>query len=133
MSKKKQTATKRVDTKRRSRKIVRVRGPRSRTLPGMAQVRLDRLDRLCEDIGELRDDANRCRTQETGAKDSALRLMHDKGVTVYMHAGLELVRVPGSEKLRVRRAKDEGDAHVPTTGEAIETGEEASGGEELVS
>jgi len=38
--------------------------------------------------------------------------MQRANVTVYKHAGIEMARIPGSEKLRVRQTKDQGDADV---------------------
>lgn len=92
--------------------------PRSQALPGMEQVRNVRLDRFCESIGEGREKMNVLRNEEKGDLQGALREMHDKRVTAYRHAGVELVRVPGSrrvfiacfgvgeEKLRVRTSKE---------------------------
>ena len=82
-------------------------GPRSQVLPGMEQVRNIRLDRLCESIGEAREQMNRLRQEEKGDAQMALREMHDQRVEVYRHAGVELVRVPGEEKLRVRTTKED--------------------------
>lgn len=72
----------------------------------MEQVRSVRLDRFCESIGEGREEMNRLRGEEKGDMQGALREMHDKSITAYRHAGVELVRVPGEEKLRVRTTKE---------------------------
>jgi hypothetical protein len=72
----------------------------------MGQVRNVRLDRFCESIGEGRDAMNRLRGEEKSDMQGALREMHDRHVEVYRHAGVELVRVPGEEKLRVRTSKE---------------------------
>lgn len=53
---------------------------------------------------------NRARTDEQADIQAALTEMVAKGVPVYRHAKIELVRVPGAEKLRVRVTKEEGDA-----------------------
>jgi len=69
----------------------------------MEQVRDRMLDRLCESIGDTRDQMNRLRQDEAADTSNALRRMQDKGTSHYIHAGVELTRVPGSDKLRVRR------------------------------
>lgn len=53
---------------------------------------------------------NRARTEEQALITSALKEMQESGITVYRHARLELARVPGAEKLRVRVTKEQGDA-----------------------
>lgn len=86
------------------------RGPRSQALPGMDQVRNTRLDNLCEGMAEHRRVMNAARTDEQGDIVAALQEMQRKKIGVYRHAGIELARVPGAEKLRVRLTKEEGDA-----------------------
>jgi hypothetical protein len=56
---------------------------------------------------------NRIRKEEVGDKRAALQEMHDQGVTSYRHAGVELVRVPGEEVLRVRKSKEDATAASP--------------------
>ena len=80
--------------------------PQSQTLPGFEQVRHSRLDRLCEGIAEVRTEMNEQRTIEGEKCRAALVYMHDAKVTTYRFAGVELVRVPGEEKLRVRTTKE---------------------------
>lgn len=86
------------------------RGARSQALPGMDQVRNTRLDNLCEGMAESRRAMAQARTTENGDIVAALQEMQRKQVSVYRHAGIELARVPGAEKLRVRLTKEEGDA-----------------------
>jgi hypothetical protein len=76
----------------------------------MEQVRNVRLDHLCEAIAEHRGALNEAKANEQGDIQASLAEMQRKGVTVYRHAGVELARVPGAEKLRVRLTKEEGDA-----------------------
>jgi hypothetical protein len=80
----------------------------------MEQVRNARLDHLCEDIGDNRDAMNAARASEQEAVAGALAVMHRDKISVYKHGGIELARVPGSEKLRVRLVKDQGNADVGT-------------------
>lgn len=53
---------------------------------------------------------NSARLEEAGLVVSALQQMVKRKLTVYKHARVELARVPGAEKLRVRVTKDDGDA-----------------------
>ena len=94
--------------------VVRRRSARSQALPGFEQVRSVKLDNLCEEIGDERATMNTARVEEKSLTTTALQVMQKAGVTVYKHAKIELVRVPGSEKLRVRVVKDQGDATVKT-------------------
>lgn len=73
----------------------------------MEQTRNRRLDLACESVGELRESLNSLRSDEKTTLQAALREMHDKGVTAYRHAGVEFVRVPGEERLRVRTTKED--------------------------
>lgn len=94
----------------------RKKGPASVPLPGMEQVRDAVLDRLCEGIGECRDQMNQAKRDESSLDASALQRMSrssekfPNGRTVYRHAGVELARIPGADKLRVRVTKEKGDA-----------------------
>ena len=76
----------------------------------MEQVRSRALDNLCEGLGDARDTMNRAKVDEQSLIQSALQTMQQKGITVYKHARVELARVPGAEKLRVRIVKEDGDA-----------------------
>jgi hypothetical protein len=111
MAKKKATKKKKAEPAKGKAKP---QGPRSEPLPGMGQVTNRRLNNLCEAIGQERDTMNTARKEEQGLIAAALTEMHDKGLTVYKFAGVELTRVPGSEKLRVRVVKDTGNAEVET-------------------
>jgi hypothetical protein len=101
---------------------------KAQALPGMEQVRHVKLDRLCEGISECRAEMNEQRSIEGEKCRAALVYMHDNKVTTYRFAGVELVRVPGEEKLRVRTTKesatleteDEGTGQAPEAiGEAL--------------
>jgi hypothetical protein len=76
----------------------------------MEQVRNRRLDNICEAIGDARDQINAAKQEEQGSIQAALQVMQRDGVQVYRHARVELARIPGAEKLRVRMTKEEGDA-----------------------
>lgn len=108
-------------------KAPKKKGPRSQALPGMEQVRSTRLDNLCESIGDERASMNKAKQEETGLIQAALQEMQRKGITVYRHAKIELARVPGAEKLRVRVTKEEGDAGSSD----LDTGDEPSMGDDV--
>lgn len=74
-------------------------------LPTMEQARHSKLDKLCVSIGDAREAANNAHTDEAAGRQAALNYMHDHELSVYKHAGIELVRVPGEDKLRVRLSK----------------------------
>lgn len=109
------------------RSTTRAAGARSQTLPGMEQIRNRRLDNFCEAINDARSTKNAQQIEEDSAIQGALREMHDRSVDVYKHAGVELARVPGTEKLRVRLTKDKGDAAVSTVGRHAENAGEGEG------
>lgn len=90
----------------------RSKQPHDVVLPGMEQVRNVKLDNLCRQIAETRATQNQCRQDEAGYERAALvEMQRDKrkdakGVFSYRHAGVELVRLIGDEKLRVRTSRD---------------------------
>jgi hypothetical protein len=112
MAKKKPITRQRIPKKTKKAKG---RNPRAQALPGLEQVRNIKLDRLCESIGDGREVINKQRTEEKADLRNALREMHDRNVTVYRHAGVELVRIPGEEKLRVRTSKEDATDITPET------------------
>ncbi len=95
------------------------KGARSRTLPGMERVRNRKLDNLCEAIGEERRRMNAAKLDEQASIQASLQVMQRENISIYKHAGVELARVPGAEKLRVRLTKEDGDADETD----LETGE----------
>jgi len=88
----------------------RGRPPRQRALPGHEGVRSEKLDSLCESIGDERETMNKARTETQALIAAALEIMTKKGISVYRNATIELARIPGADKLRVRVTKEEGDA-----------------------
>jgi len=107
--------------------------PRSQVLPGMEQVRSKALDNLCEGLADVRASMNSAKQEETGLIQSALQTMVRRNVQVYKHGGIELARVPGAEKLRVRVIKEQGDADASDLQQAEDeiADEVAAGGVEV--
>lgn len=79
--------------------------PKSTPLPGMEQVVHAHLNTLCEHIGENRDEMNRRRGEDKDMCQNALSYMHTNKLESYQHAGVELVKLSGEERLRVRTSK----------------------------
>lgn len=84
----------------------RVQSPRSVALPGMEQATNQRLNNLCEGIGDERRAKALADKEEATLVSGALQEMVRKGIVQYHHAGVELVRVQGAEKLRVHVTKE---------------------------
>ena len=98
----------------------------------MDRLRDRPLDNLCESIAEHRSAKNNAATGEVSDIQAALQRMQAKGWTVYKHGGVELARVPGAEKLRVRLTKETGDADA---GDLVPEGEDSAldqAGEDLI-
>lgn len=106
--------------------VARKSTARSQALPGMEQARNVRLDNICEGISQERAVMNAASVEEKSLISTALQVMQEKGITVHKHAGVELVRVPGADKLRVRLTKETGSAGVEggvTTGSSDDEGD----------
>lgn len=88
----------------------------------MEQVRIARLDNLCESISETRAQINELKATEAGNEQAALKVMQQHDAMAYKHGGVQLIRVPGDEKLSVRTSKD-------TTGTGDTSDSGAGGGE----
>jgi hypothetical protein len=82
--------------------------PRARALPGLEQVRDEELDGACERIGDIREKLAALRQSEKEEKKFCQDRMHGLKLKAHKHAGVELLLVPGDEKLRVRLTGDEG-------------------------
>ncbi len=120
MAKKKATAKKGKKKGSHATGTKKRKGPRSQSLPGMERIRSQKLDACCEAIGDIRDKANSLRSEEKDELQMALREMTTKGIQAYRHAGVELVRVPGEEKLRVRKSKEDATDSTVTDDQALE-------------
>lgn len=82
--------------------------PRARALPGLEKVRDEELDAACERIGDIREQQAALRSSEKQEKKLCQDRMHALKLKAHKHAGVELLLVPGDEKLRVRLTGDEG-------------------------
>lgn len=69
-------------------------------------LRIRSLDKICEVISDTRAAMNQLRKEEQENKRTAHRLMRENKQMSWSAAGVELIRVPGDEKLRVNTAKE---------------------------
>lgn len=141
----KKAAPKKTTARKQSRKAVeRVlttgpirRRPKTPVLPGMeGMVQDQELDSICSAIADNMHIANEADETLKGLKGNGLSALRKKNRTVYKAHGVEIVRVPGDEKLRTRLVKGDG----ADTGEGGDDGAEVdldngddSAGDESVS
>ena len=86
--------------------------PKTPILPGMENMVADReLDTLCSAIADNLHIINEASETLKGLKFNGVQALRKKGRTVYKSHGVEIVRVPGEEKLRTRLVKGEGAAN----------------------
>jgi hypothetical protein len=106
------TATKDTKHTKHTKAAALKRQPRQVPLGGMEDVRIRALDECAASIAEIRESMNELRTQEGDYLKNALKLMRKHDRTTWRAAGVELVRVAGEEKLRVRTSKEKATAEV---------------------
>lgn len=99
------------------------KGPRSQSLPGMEQVRVQELDNLAESLGEIRQEKSGLEADEKENLSTALSIMHDRGINSYRFAKIEYLRSPGEEKIRARMVKDRGRMAAKDVDENVDTAE----------
>lgn len=102
------TSAKRQAAAREKAKAAKTRrkGPRQQALPGTVDEPVKALDNLCQSIYETRDAIADLQGEEAGLEQSALQLMRKHDRTTYQRHGVQLVRVPGEEKLQVKKARE---------------------------
>lgn len=88
------------------------RAPRQPVLPGVEGGQIPDLDTICAALSEIRQSQADLRADEQGHMQTALNIMRKKNRTSYRQHGVELARVPGEEKLRVRTTKGGATAEV---------------------
>lgn len=90
--------------------------PQTPALPGLEGMVHDReLDSICSGIADNMHAINEAHTNIKGLDSNGLSVLRKKGRTMYRAHGVEIVRVPGDEKLRKRLVKGEGEAEADTT------------------
>lgn len=108
---------KKKQTKRAAERVLRHgqirRRPKTLPRPGMEDLgAVQSLDRVCSTLADIRHDLNELRGTEKEEIVTALREMRKANRQAYKSHGIELVRVAGDEKVRVRLVKGEGAADV---------------------
>lgn len=82
------------------------RKPKNQPLPSLEGARYDDLESLAEGIGDIRMKQNKLAAAEAEHVEAAQESMRKYKLTIFKFGGVELVRVPGGEKMRVRLVKD---------------------------
>lgn len=86
---------------------VQRRRPKAQSLPGMENIgQIPSLDRCCRALSDVRGQMSDLRADEAAEMQTALNELKRHNRTTYRQHGVELVRVPGEEKLRVRTSKE---------------------------
>jgi hypothetical protein len=93
------------------------RTPKNKPLPGMEDVRVEEIDETLHSLSDVRRQLNDLRSTEQGLMQRVMRLMREHEVTSARAYGVEAVRVPGEEKLRVRTSKEQATAEVEEDGD----------------
>lgn len=83
------------------------RSPRSQVLPGMEQVRNAKLDRICEDLSDIRRTINRAAGEEKDLHQQAMRVMVSDKVPTYTQSGIRLTFTEGQPHLSVKLVKEQ--------------------------
>lgn len=84
--------------------------PKDQPLAGMEDVRIDELDDICGHISDVREELNTARQQENEHLQAALGLLREHKKMSWSAHGVELIRVPGQEKIRCRTSKEQASA-----------------------
>lgn len=87
-------------------------------VPLIRGLRIPALDRVCAQIADTRAAQNRLRGEEADLERHAHKIMIDKKQMTWQSAGVELARVPGDEKLRVRTSRDNSTSTAPPVDDA---------------
>lgn len=104
----------------------RTRVPRQPALiPGALKGDSRALNASCANIADNRAAIARLQAEEKDMERHAHEQMRKEGRTNYSAAGVTLVRVPGEEKLIVRRSRDGASTTATETNEADEIAEDA--------
>ena len=88
------------------------RRPKDTPLPGMEDVRISALNDVAGRIADIREQKNDLIATENEELQTALNLMRKHEKVSWRAHGVEFVRVPGEEKLRVRTSKEKATAEV---------------------
>lgn len=93
-------------TAARTNRTAPARRPRQVPLTGMEDVRIRALDDCCAELSEIREKMSELRGEEADQLNIALKAMRKHERTTWQANGIELIRVPGEEKLRCRNSRE---------------------------
>lgn len=96
-------------------------------LPGTEQIRNRKLDRLCESIGNAREEKNRLAQEELGDSQAALTEMLENDIHAYVHMGVRLTAKKGVDRLGITLVKDKTQTGVETGHDNAATDEPSFG------
>lgn len=100
------------------------KAPRTPALPGMENLgQIRDLDNSCRRLADIRHQMGDLRADEAAEMQTSLNAMRKHNRTSYRQHGVELVRVPGEEKLRVRTSKAEATAETEPEPEDVFAGD----------
>ena len=90
------------------------RQTRAKNVPlvGMEDIRISALDDICSTLSDVRETMNAARGDEKKHLKTALGLMRTHRKQSWRAHGVELVRVPGEEKIRCRTSKEPASAEM---------------------
>jgi hypothetical protein len=80
----------------------------------MEDARIKVLDDVAAALSDIRAQRNTLAADEKANLQTALKEMHRNKKTVWSHAGIELVLVPGDERVRARLVRGGGNVEVST-------------------
>lgn len=80
--------------------------PKQGALPGHELVRDARLDELCEEIGQVREELAQAKKDEQDGITAAMERMKETGCHRYEFAKIQLTFKPGRDRLAVKRLKE---------------------------
>ncbi len=81
--------------------------PRQKSLPGMADTKIAKLETLAYDYAEIRDQRQALTLQEVELKTNLIEAMHKAGKTEYKRGGISIKLVAETEKVKVRVSEDD--------------------------
>ena len=111
------STTKKTNGAVKKAKAPKAKRPKDQRLPGMEIARDPVLDQLCESIADSKESVKDATDAETAARTNALARMRQKNTSFYRAHGIELIRVAGEDKLKVKKMKEDGGEAAEFVGE----------------
>ena len=99
------------------------KGPRQKSLPGMEDRQIEKLQDAALEYAEMRDARIAASASEVQSKQALLDLMHSYKKTRYTHGNVYVEIVPEGEKLKVKILKEGEEAPAPSKSTSFEPSE----------